>query len=140
MKAALPCAHIDGLMRRVFAEPLQALPLQLRLDRALARTLGQPSAAIAATQLTAKLVGLLVDRKESGEPGGFAGLQSEAEVLAMVEAELGAKSALVLAAELAKLDRDADRSAVEVNHDPAHEAGDTVSAVRTSGGRGAHHH
>ena len=108
-------------------------------DRALARTLGQPSAAIAATQLTAKLVGLLVDRKEQGQPGDFAGLQSEAEVLAMVEAELGVESAAILAAELAKLDRDADRSAVEVNHDPTHEAGDTVSVVRTSAGRGARH-
>jgi hypothetical protein len=37
-----------------------------RPNRALARTLGEPSAAIAATHLTAKLVGLLVDRKEQG--------------------------------------------------------------------------
>jgi hypothetical protein len=56
---------------------------------------------------------LLVDRKESGEPGAFAGLQSEAEVLAMVRAELGDESALVLAAELAKHDRDAERSGAE---------------------------
>jgi hypothetical protein len=34
--------------------------------------LGQPSAAIQATQLSAKPVGLLVDRKESGAPGDFA--------------------------------------------------------------------
>ena len=111
----------------------------LREDRALARTLGQPSAAIAATQLTAKLVGLLVDRKERGEPGAFTGLQSEAEVLALVRTELGVESALVLAAELAKHDRDAERSAAEVNHEPTHEVDDTVSAMRPSAGRGARH-
>jgi hypothetical protein len=71
-------------------------------DRTLARSLGQPSAAIAATQLTAKLVGLLVDRKESGQPGEFAGLQSEAEVLALVRRELGDDSATALAAALAQ--------------------------------------
>jgi hypothetical protein len=74
----------------------------LAADRALARTLGQPSAAIAATQLTARLCGLLVDRKESGQPGEFAGLQSEAEVLALVRRELGDDSATALAAALAQ--------------------------------------
>jgi hypothetical protein len=111
----------------------------LREDRQLAREIGQPSAAIAATQLTAKLVGLLVDRKESGQPGDFANLQTEEEVLAMVRAELGDASAAVLAAELAKHDRDAERSAAEVSHDPTHEVDDTVSALRTPGGRGARH-
>ena len=67
-------------------------------DRALARTLGQPSAAIAATQLSAKLVGLLVDRKEQGQPGDFAGLQSAAEVLERITAELGPETAAALAA------------------------------------------
>jgi hypothetical protein len=69
-------------------------------DRRLARTLGQPSAAIAATQLSAKLVGLLVDRKESGQPGDFAGLQSAADVLALVKAELGEETAALLSAAL----------------------------------------
>lgn len=69
-------------------------------DRKLARTLGQPSAAIAATQLSAKLVGLLVDRKESGQPGDFAGLQSASEVLALVRAELGEETAALLSAAL----------------------------------------
>lgn len=69
----------------------------LAADRALARELGQPSAAIAATQLTAKLAGLLVDRKETGAPGDFAGLQSEEQVMAMVKAELGEEAAQQLA-------------------------------------------
>ena len=72
----------------------------LASDRELARTLGQPSAAIAATQLSAKLVGLLVDRKESGQPGDFAGLQSASEVLALVKAELGDETAALLSAAL----------------------------------------
>ena len=79
---------------------LDSLLDDLAADRALARTLGQPSAAIAATQLTARLCGLLVDRKESGQPGEFAGLQSEAEVLALVRRELGDDSATALAAAL----------------------------------------
>jgi hypothetical protein len=82
----------------------------LAADRALARTLGQPSAAIAATQLTAKLVGLLIDRTKTGQAGEFAVLQTEEEVLATVRAELGPASALVLAAELAKPRRGAERS------------------------------
>jgi hypothetical protein len=81
---------------------LDSLLDDLAADRALARTLGQPSAAIAATQLTARLCGLLVDRKESGQPGEFAGLQSEAEVLALVRRELGDDSATALAAALAQ--------------------------------------
>jgi hypothetical protein len=76
----------------------------LREDRQLARELGQPSAAIAATQLSAKLVGLLVDRKESGQPGDFADLQSEADVLALVRSELGDESAQALATALARAD------------------------------------
>jgi phage terminase small subunit len=71
-------------------------------DRALARDLGQPGAAIQATQLSAKLVGLLVDRKESGAPGDFAGLQSADEVLALVTTELGAETAALLAKALGK--------------------------------------
>jgi hypothetical protein len=76
----------------------------LAADRALARDLGQPSAAIAATQLTAKLVGLLVDRKEQGQPGEFAGLQSAEEVLALIKRELGDETAAALTAALAQQD------------------------------------
>src|SRR5882672_2293360 len=76
----------------------------LREDRQLAREIGQPSAAIAATQLTAKLVGLLVDRKEKGQPGEFAGLQSEADVIDTVRVELGEEAAQQLMQALAKAD------------------------------------
>jgi hypothetical protein len=70
----------------------------LAADRSLARDLGQPSAAIAATQLTARLC----DRKESGQPGEFSGLQSADEVLALIHRELGEDIATALAAALAQ--------------------------------------
>jgi hypothetical protein len=83
---------------------VDSLLSDLAEDRALARELGQPSAAISATALAAKLTGLLVDRKESGQPGDFSGMQSEADVLALVRNELGEDSAQALAAALAKAD------------------------------------
>jgi Terminase small subunit len=82
---------------------LDSLLDDLAADRALARELGQPAAAISATMNQARLVGLLVDRKESRKLGDFAELPSEAEVLAMLRAELGEESAAVLAAALERL-------------------------------------
>jgi hypothetical protein len=83
---------------------IDSLIEDLAADRALARDLGQPSAAIAATQLTAKICGLLVDRKETGQPGEFADMQSADEVLALVKRELGEETAAALAAALAQQD------------------------------------
>jgi Terminase small subunit len=105
-------ARIRELRKQMAARnriSLDSLLDDLAADRALARTLGQPSAAIAATQLTARLCGLLVDRKESGQPGEFAGLQSEAEVLALVRRELGDDSATALAAALTQDARPSDQ-------------------------------
>src|SRR4051794_33310799 len=84
---------------------LDTLLDDLAADRALARELGQPSAAIAATQLTAKLCGLLVDRKEHGQPSEFAGLQSEVEVIAKVREELGEEAARQLSQALQQTDQ-----------------------------------
>ena len=67
---------------------LESLLNDLAEDRALARQLGQPSAAIQATTMAAKLVGLMVERKESGAPGDFAGLTAE-QILAQVRADHG---------------------------------------------------
>lgn len=80
---------------------LESLLSDLAEDRALARSLGQPSAAIQAVQLTAKLSGLLVDRKETGQPGDFATLQSVEQILERVQADHGPKVAQALAAALA---------------------------------------
>ena len=86
--------------------------------RALALRVDQPSAAIAATQLAAKLTGLLVDRKEQGQPGEFAGLQSADDVIALVASELGADSAAALAAALAKGTEQADSAPMDTTRDP----------------------
>ncbi len=77
---------------------LDSLLADLAADRELARGLGQPSAAIAAVQLTAKLCGLLIERKESGNPGDFAAAKTEAEVVAAVRSELGDAAADMLQA------------------------------------------
>ena len=58
-------------------------------DRQMARKLGQPSAAMKGTELIAKLVGLLIERKESGKPGEFDGLETVADVLAKAAKDLG---------------------------------------------------
>lgn len=57
--------------------------------RELALKVDQPGAAIAATANKAKLHGLLIDRKESGAPGDFAGLASPDEVREKIRQELG---------------------------------------------------
>ena len=66
---------------------------ELDEDRELARQLKQPSVAIAATVAQAKLAGLIVDRKEVGQPGEFENMKAEelAEVLARNAAALGLK-------------------------------------------------
>ncbi len=68
---------------------LDGLLDDLEADRALARDLGQPMAAIKATMNKARLVGLVVDRRERGQPGDFVEPQSETDLLAIVRAELG---------------------------------------------------
>jgi len=83
---------------------IETLLNDLAADRKLARELGQPSAAIAATHLTAKLCGFLIDRKETGAPGEFAGL-SEAEILAKVRAVFGEETAELLSKALERHER-----------------------------------
>ena len=83
---------------------LETLLHDLAEDRALARETKQVSAAIAATQLSAKLVGLLIDRKESGQPGDFSDLTSADEIMAKVRADLGDEFADALAGVLSKAD------------------------------------
>ena len=83
---------------------IDTLLRDLAEDRALARETKQVSAAIAATQLSAKLVGLLIDRKESGQPGDFSDLTSADEILARVRADLGDEMADAITQALAKQD------------------------------------
>jgi hypothetical protein len=81
---------------------IESLLHDLAEDRALARETKQVSAAIAATQLSAKLVGLLIDRKESGQPGDFSDLTSADEILARVRSDLGDEMADAITAALSK--------------------------------------
>lgn len=61
--------------------------------RQLALKIEQPSAAVQASQLQGKLVGLLVDRKETGGPGDFAQAQTSADVIDQVRREHGDQAA-----------------------------------------------
>lgn len=82
---------------------VQSLTDELDEARALAAKVDQPSAMTAATIAKGKLHGFMVDRKETGEPGAFAGLQSEADVLTAVRTELGDSAAEQLAKALGKV-------------------------------------
>jgi phage terminase small subunit len=81
---------------------LESLLAELAQDRELARRVDQPSAAIQATVVQAKLVGLMVDRKENGAPGDFAGLTTVDEIVAKARVELGDDAAAMLLAVLGK--------------------------------------
>lgn len=88
-KVQLRIQELDRQMTQRTRITLESLLKDLAEDRALARETKQVSAAIAATQLSAKLVGLLIDRKESGAPGDFSDLTSADEILAKVRSDLG---------------------------------------------------
>jgi hypothetical protein len=75
---------------------------QLDEDREFAQRLEQPATAHAATVSKAKLHGIMVDRKETGQPGDFANLATAEDVLALVARELGAETAALLTAAMAK--------------------------------------
>jgi hypothetical protein len=72
---------------------VESLCDELDEARALATATEQPSAAIAATMGKAKLMGLLIDRKESGAAGEFAKLTTE-ELRQQLEADLAALEAM----------------------------------------------
>ena len=104
---------------------VDSLIAELEADRDLARALEQPSAAIAAVQLKARLAGLLVDRKETGAPGDFGALQSAEDVLAAVRRDLGDKAADLLQASLVEADEDA--ALVEAAPDASRDPGTTLN-------------
>jgi len=90
---------------------LESLLLELAADRELARRVDQPSAAIQATVMQAKLVGLMVDRKESGSPGDFAALSAD-QVLEQVRKDHGDDAADAFARLIGASERE---QAIEVN-------------------------
>jgi hypothetical protein len=74
---------------------------QLIEDRALARSLGQPGAAIKATAAIATLTGFMTNRVEHGAPGEFSGAMSCDQILSLIRAELGNEAARATEAALA---------------------------------------
>jgi len=62
----------------------------------LARLKEEPSSIIAAAREQAKLVGLLIDRKEVGAAGDFENMENISEILEAVERQAGAEAALAL--------------------------------------------
>jgi len=99
---------------------LQTLVEDCAEARALALRTEQPSAAIQATQLQAKLLGMLVERKESGAPGAFQGQKTAAEIVEMIRAEHGDALANAISAAL----RPADAVPTP---DPTHDAPDSLN-------------
>ena len=76
----------------------------LALDRALARESGQFGVSVKATELIAKVTGLLVERRETGQPGDFSGLESREAVLARARNEMGDEAVAVIEALLKGID------------------------------------
>ena len=79
------------------AVTIASLTEQIVEDREFARAHDNPSAAHAATVTLGKLHGHLIERKEIGQPGDFAGL-STAEVKARIAADFGSAAAEMLEA------------------------------------------
>ena len=88
-------ARIDELLERSAKKveiTIDWLRDQLLGDHALARELGQTSAAVSATNSIGKLYGLIVERKEVGRPGEFESMNADQlrEYIAREAPELGA--------------------------------------------------
>jgi len=92
---------------------VETIAKQFNEDRDFAIAQKQPATAHAASVSLAKLHGLMVERKESGAPGEFAGLTSADEVLALIRAELGEEAAELLSKALERHDR------LAIEHEPA---------------------
>ena len=104
IKARIAELHKGFAMKtRVTVETISE---QLDEDRLFAKAVNQAGPALQATVAKAKLHGLIVDRKETGAPGDFAGLQ-EQDVIALVRKELGEQAAALLVSALEELPVDA---------------------------------
>ena len=88
-----------GEKTRVTAETIRD---ELDAISGLAKGAGQYAAAHAAVVSKAKLFGLMIERKEAGAPGDFAGMQTADDVRKAVEEELGSEVAALIGAALAR--------------------------------------
>ena len=93
-------AEYEASMQKRHEITVDTLLADLETDRALAHCEGQGSAAVQATMAKARLLGLIVDRKETGKPGEFEGLNTVADVIQAVRTEFGDKVADALEHEL----------------------------------------
>jgi hypothetical protein len=88
-------AELDRHFQAKTRVTLETIADKLDEDRAFARSVGQAAPALNATIAKAKLHGLMVDRRETGAPGDFSGMDND-QVLALVRAELGDEIAELL--------------------------------------------
>jgi hypothetical protein len=79
----------DITMEKVLSDYQDALDM--------AKMNAKPAEMISAATAQAKLVGLLRDRVETGQPGDFDGLENISDILEKVEQDMGAEAALALA-------------------------------------------
>lgn len=120
--------HENARVKRRLAEITKGLAMKTRvtvesvtveLDRiaAGAEADKQYGAAKGAVETKARLHGLLIDRKESGQPGDFAGLNNAEDVLAMVRKELGDTAAAALQAALIQPELPPELPALDASRD-----------------------
>ena len=72
-----PLSANSGHFGATAGKPIKGLRLRVETARLLALKLGQASAAVAATMGKAKILGLIIDRREVGDVGAFDGLTDE---------------------------------------------------------------
>lgn len=101
------------------AVTVESLSEELDEAKALALKIDQPSAAVSAITVKAKLFGHLVDRKEVGKPGEFTDAQSPADVLAQVREQLGVDAAEALERAIGVETSQAPAAVVEQASEPA---------------------
>ncbi len=93
----------------------------------MAKANQEPGNIIAAAREQARLVGLLVDRRESGQPGDFDQMENISEILEAVEKQAGPEAAMALAKAFGVI-ADATRDAVQIENAPAGDAEALIEA------------
>ena len=97
----------DGVKNAIVAHQLRArtrhdytvdtILNELEDGRQLAHATSQPGAAVSASIGKARLLGMIVDRKETGAPGEFAALDTVKAILEAARKELGHEAVIALA-------------------------------------------
>jgi len=98
---------------------VESLSAELDEAIALAKATQQPAAITQAVTVKGKLHGLLIDRKETGQPGDFAQAQSAQEVIDKVRAEMGDEAARALAVLAGLASPDVGQAKPELSPEPA---------------------